>query len=489
MAVARSVLACVSIAFFAGTTLLCSAQVSPEVQKTAEQLAGSIYTGPSMETLRELTDGYGGRLSGSPAHNRAVEWAIGKFRSYGVENVKAESFVIPNGWQRGWARGQMIAPLSRPLHIESMAWAPSTPTAGVQGEVILIDDLSADAIKAKADKIKGKIVMLDSAKIFAEGFWKAFPVVTASPQRLKDAGALAVLNPERAKSNVIGTYSLDWGGHESPLPEVQVGMEDAKLVQRELEKEPVVIQLEIHNTDSGPIQVKNVVAEIRGAEKPDEWILIGAHFDSWDDGTGAVDNGTGSVTVLELARTIAEIGKPPKRSIRFALWGGEEEGLLGSYAYTQAHLGEMSKCVGVLNTDNGAGHPKGWKVEGRQDVKNGLQPISDALLKDIGGGGVSMDFEYDTDHGPFFLQGVPALDFWVDVTQYGEIFHTSSDTYDKVDPVDFKSGEAIVAATAWAIANAPKPIAPQLDHAGVAEIVKKQEGLAELLTISGQWKP
>jgi carboxypeptidase Q len=294
-----------------------------------------------------------------------VEWAAAKFRSYGILNVKLEAFTMPNGWQRGSAHGEMLAPMARPLHVESLGWAPSTPAGGVKGEVILIDDVSADAIKAKADKIKGKIVMLDSAKLFADGWVKVFVAFSAAPQLFKDAGALAVLNPDWANSNVINAFSVDWGGHEDPLPEAHLGMEDSELIRRELEKGPVTIQFEIHNTTSGPIQVNNVVAEIRGSEKPDEWILIGAHFDSWDFGTGAQDNGTGSASVLEIARVMAALGKPPKRTIRFALWGGEEEGLLGSYAYVQAHLKEINKCVAVLNTDNGAGHPKGWKVEVR----------------------------------------------------------------------------------------------------------------------------
>jgi carboxypeptidase Q len=466
-----------------------SAQISPEVKATADQLAGSIYVGPSMTTLRELSDGFGGRLSGSPAHNRAVEWATAKFRSYGIQSVKLEPFTMPNGWQRGSAGGEILAPMRRTLHVESLGWAPSTPPGGVKGEVVLIDDISADAIKAKADKIKGKIVMLDSAKLFADGWMKVFVPFSAAPRLFKDAGALAVLNPDWATSNVINAFSMDWGGHESPLPEAHVGMEDSELIRRELEKGPVTIQFEIHNTTSGPIQVDNVVAEIRGSEKPDEWILIGAHFDSWDFGTGAQDNGTGSASVLEIARAMAALGKAPKRTIRFALWGGEEEGLLGSYAYVQAHLKEMNKCVVVLNTDNGAGHPKGWKVEGREDLRAAMKPISDSLLKDIGGGGLSMEVTYDTDHGPFLLQGVPALDLWLEMTHYEEVHHKSSDTYDKVDPVDFKSGEAIVAATAWVIANDPKPIAGHIDHAAVAEILKKKEGLAEVLTSVGQWKP
>jgi carboxypeptidase Q len=480
---------CALSLLFLELTTFSSAQVSPDTKATADQLAASIYVGPSMATLRELSDGFGGRLSGSPAHNRAVEWAAAKFRSYGIQNVKLEAFTMPNGWQRGSARGEMIAPMVRTLHVESMGWAPSTPPGGTKGEVVLIDDITADGIKAKADKIKGKIVMLDSAKIFADGWVKVFKDLAASQQLFKDAGALALLNPDWAQSNVINAFSFDWGGHESPLPEAHVGMEDSELIRREVEKGPVTVQFEIHNTTSGPMQVNNVVAEIRGSEKPDEWILIGAHFDSWDFGTGAQDNGTGAASVLEIARAIAASGKTPGRTIRFALWGGEEEGLLGSYAYVQAHLKEIDKCVAVLNTDNGAGHPKGWKVEGRKDLKEAMQPISDSLLKDIGGGGLSMEVTYDTDHGPFMLQGVPALDLWLDMAHYEEVHHKSSDTYDKVDPVDFKSGEAIVAATAWVIANDPKPIAGRIDHAAVAEILKKKEGLAEVLTAVGQWKP
>lgn len=468
---------------------LATAQVPSDVQDTAKQLAGSVYTGPSMETLRELTDGFGGRLSGSPAHNRAVEWAVAKFRSYGIEDVKKEPFMIPNGWQRGWARGEMLSPLSRPLHVESVGWAPSTPDGGVKGEVIVIDDVLPDAIKAKAAQIKGKIVLLDLEKILEEGIWKALPALMASAQRFKDAGVLAVLNPGRAKNDVISAFSLDFEAHVSPLPEIHVGKEDSELIQRELEKGPVVISCEIHNTTSGPIAVNNVVAEIRGSEKPDEWILIGGHFDSWDFGTGASDNGAGSVAVMEVARAMAALGKAPKRSIRFALWGGEEEGILGSYAYVQAHLKEMNQCVAVLNVDNGPEHPKGWKVEGRKDLKAALQPISDSVLKDLGGGGISMEFTYDTDHGPFVLQGVPALDQWVEEGNYGELHHKLADTYDKVDAVDFKAGEAIVAATAWMIANDPQPIAAHIDHAAVAEILKKEEGLTDLLTSAGQWKP
>jgi len=467
---------------------LVFAAPNKEMQDGADHLAASIYTGPAMRTLRELSDGFGGRLTGSPAYNQAAEWAAAKFKSYGIQNVRLEPFAMDSGWTRGTAHGQLLAPISRPLHLESLGWSPSTPAGGVKGEVILVDDVSTGAVKALAPKVKGKIVIIDVGKVFASGWVKVLEPLEASYKVFKDNGAAGLIFPSGDRNNVLSASDPNWGSSLLLMPGAQIGMEDFQLIRRSLEHGPVTMQFELQNTTTGPIQVNNVVAEIRGSELPDEWIIIGAHLDSWDYGTGAQDNGTGSVMVLDVARAIAAMGKAPRRSIRFALWGGEEQGLLGSYAYTQAHLNEMSKCVAVLNTDNGAGHPKGWKVESRKDVKDAMQPISDALLKDISGGALSLETTYDTDHGPFMLQGIPALDLWVDMSHYGEVHHKSSDTYDKVDPIDLKAGAAIVAVTAWAIAEDPKPIAGHLDHAAVAEILKRAD-LDAILTYVGQWKP
>lgn len=465
-----------------------TAEPAGDVRETADQLAGSIYTGPAMRTLRELSDGFGGRITGSAAYNNAAEWAAAKFRSYGIQNVRFEPFTIANGWIRGTAQGELISPVSRPLHLQSLGWSVSTPPGGLKGEVVIIDDISADSIRAQADKLKGKIVFFNVSKILADGWMKVLPALERSYSLLKDAGAVALVFPDNEHDNILSATSPYWGASLLALPGAQIGMEDWQFIRRSLEKGPVIMQFSLQNTTTGATPVNDVIAEIRGSEQPDEWILIGAHLDSWDYGTGAQDNGTGTVMVLDVARAIASLGRPPRRSIRFALWGGEEQGLLGSYVYTQNHLAELAKCVAVLNTDNGSGHPKGWKVESRKDLEDAMRPISDSLLKDIGGGDLSLDVSYDTDHGPFMLQGIPALDLWVDTTHYREIQHKSSDTYDKVDLVDFKADAAIVAVTAWAIAENPKAIAPHIDHAAVAEILKKAE-LEPLLTYIGQWKP
>ena len=472
--------------------LICAVAASAEnpadLQEVTNRVAGSIYTGPSMTTLRELTDDYGGRLTGSPAYQRATDWAVAKLRSYGLQNVRVEPFNMPNGWQRGWAHAEMVAPIQRRIAIESLGWSPSTPAGGVKGEILVVNDISAEKLKSRAGQIKGHIVMLNLEDIFADGVWRALPQLFAAPQLLKDEGALAVLMPDSDSNNVLNASSLDWGGHAGPLPEAQLGMEDTKLVRRLLEQGPVTLQFAFENKVSGPIQANNILAEIPGTERPDEWIRVGAHFDSWDYGTGAQDNGSGSAMVLEVARALAALGKAPRRTIRFALWGGEEEGLVGSTAYVQAHVSELDKCIAVLNTDNGAGHPKGWKVEGRKDLKEAMQPISDSLLKDLSGGELSLKTTYDTDHGPFMLHGIPALDLLVDMAHYGEIHHKSSDTYDKVDPLNFKGGAAIVAVTAYTIAQDSKPIAPHVDHAAVADILKKAN-LDDFLTKIGAWNP
>lgn len=469
------------------TTALMWGQSPAEMKAVTNQLAGSIYTGPSMSTLRELTDSFGGRLTGSPAYARSAEWAAARFRSYGIQNVRLEPFTIPAGWQRGAASGALVSPLPRPLYVASMGWSPSTAPGGVQGQIVALSDVSSDKLK-DTEKLRGKIVLLDSTKIFAEGWTKALPRLDVAWEVFQEAGVLAALTTDREKNNVINAHAWLWGAKALPIPVAEIGMEDGKMLQRLLEQGPVTVRIMLDNKLSGETQVNNVVAEIRGSERPDEWILVGAHLDSWDFGTGAQDNGTGTVSVLEVARAIAALPKAPRRSIRFALWGGEEEGLLGSYAYTEAHRNEMSKCVAVLNTDNGSGHPKGWRVEGRKDLKEAMQPLSDALLKDLNGGELSMETSYDTDHGPFMLFGVPSLDLNVDLAKYFEIHHKSSDTIDKVDALDFKAGTAIVVVTAYALAQMEKPIAPHIDHKAVGEILKDAK-LDELLAYVGVWKP
>lgn len=466
----------------------CFASNVDALKPDADALAGSIFTGPSMATLGELTDTVGGRLTGSPAYNKAADWAMEKFRSYGLKNVHLEPFTLPNGWLRGTASGQLLAPVSRRLHLESLGWSPSTSSQGIEGQIVIVSSLDSDELRSNAGQFKGKIILLDTHKIFAGGFLKVIPLIKPAWKIWTDAGALGLLFPDRENNNVLNAHDFSWGGELIPLPGAEIGMEDAELLQRLSERGPVTVQFTLNNRTSGPVQVPNVIAELPGSENSKEWILVGAHLDSWDFGTGAQDNGSGTASVLEAARALSKLGKPPRRTIRFALWGGEEQGLVGSYAYAKAHAEDLPNCVAVLNTDNGAGAPKGWKVEGRRDVEDALGPIRSTLLKDLNGDSISLETTFDTDHGPFLLYGVPALDLWVDMKPYMLVHHKSSDTLDKVDPLSFKAGTAILAVTAYAIAQESKPVAPHIDHAAVAEIIRKAE-LEGMLKALDMWKP
>ena len=477
----------VALAAWSATGVLSYAQQPADVKPITDRLTAAIYGGPGMSTLEELADGVGGRVTGGPAYVRATEWAAAKFRSYGIENVRLEPFTIEAGWQRGTARGTMVSPVARPLTVASVGWTPSTPAGGVEGEVAMIEDVSVNAFRLR-DDLGGKIAYLDTGKIIAEDMAKGLAKLDEAWPELQRAGVLAVLAPDHEKNNVLNAHDSSWGARLLPLPVVGIGMEDGQLIERELRHGPVRVHLTVENRTAGETTVNNVVAEIRGRERPEEWILVGAHLDSWDFGTGVQDDGAGAVSVLEVARAMMALGKPPRRSVRFVLWGGEEQGMLGSYAYTQAHKKELAKCVAVLNDDNGAGHPKGWKVEGRSDLKQAMQPWSDGLLKELSGGELSMATTYDTDHGPFVLQGIPTLDLWVDMTKYFDIHHKASDTFDKVDALDFKAGAAIVAATAWAMAESERPIAPHIDHVAVREILRNAR-LEALVEEAGMWKP
>jgi carboxypeptidase Q len=453
---------------------LTGAKPQNDSQQISSRLAGSILIGGrSMEYARELADGFGGRLSGSANYQRAAEWAAAQFRAIGLKDVRLEPLTITNGWQRGIARARVLAPLEHILHVDSLGWSISTPKGGVSSRVVLLKDVTPQAIKFATQEISGHIVMLDTQSIFAKGWYAGFPLLINSFQPLKDAGAVAVMVPSWEPNNLI--FRLDANAcRATTLPIAQIGLEDAKLIRRLKAKGTVSIELELQNQVTGPAQVFNVIAEIRGREKPDEWLLVGAHLDSWDAGTGAQDNATGCAMVLESARAIAALGRAPLRSIRFALWAAEEEGYLGSLAYIRTHSAELAKCIAVLNTDSGAGQPLGWRTLGRDDVMQAMQSISNALLTGLGANELTHDVEYTfySDQGPFILRGIPALDLKVDMKQYEEVHHLPADTIDKVQPHNLANASAVVAVTAYAIADRTNSIAPHLPQAEIEHMLK-----------------
>jgi carboxypeptidase Q len=453
-------------------------------------IAGRVFVGGhTMQYVTDLTDKFGPRLTGSPNYNAAAQWAADQFRAMGIKDVRLEPLTIAHTWTRGTGSGRILTPEVRPLHIEALGWSPATPQRGVKGDVFVLDDVSAENIQKHQVDIRDHVIVLDLRKILRgakEDSYKPWINLQAAPKLLAESGAKAVLLAGSRPSQVLNTTALGWDTSIAPLPSAFIGKEDGDYLMRISKTQPASVEFEYTSEVGGPAQVNNVVAEIRGSEKPEEWIILGAHLDSWDFATGAQDNGAGTAQVLEAARVLSSLGKAPRRSIRFALWAGEEEGLLGSRAYVKQHAAEIAKCVAVLNTDNGAGEVQGWKVEGREDLSKALQPFADEYLAPLGADEVSTEITYDTDHGPFMLAGVPALDMLVDMKQYMEIHHNAGDTLDKIKPVNMNIGAAVLALTANQLANADVPLGPHLNHEAVEKILKTKD-LDLFLKSIGDW--
>jgi carboxypeptidase Q len=323
-----------------------SPQHRPDLAQTLITISASVTNGPSSELLRQLTDDIGARIVGSPAYERAAQWAVARFKEAGATNVRFEQFTLPNAWQRGPAHARIVAPAARPLRVGSVGWGPATPAGGVRGDVILVSDLSPGALRSQSTRLKNRIVLVDLEKALPRDQPLAFARLRDSYALFRDLGVQAVLLPHDVPNNVSGW--VDTGnarGTILPLPVGDIGWEDSLLLRRHLTRGPVTIEAEWQNEVSGPTQVSNVIAEIVGSELPNEWVLLGAHLDSWDLGTGAQDNGSGVVMVLEAARAIASSGKAPRRSIRFALWAAEEPGPPGSAMFIKRHATELRDCV------------------------------------------------------------------------------------------------------------------------------------------------
>ncbi len=260
-----------------------------------------------------------------------------------------------------------------------------------------------------------------------------------------------------------------------------MGLEDSLLIKRLLEHGPVSVHFSATNRIRTDAKIPNVIAELPGKDASAGIVLVGAHLDSWQPGTGAQDNGTGVASVLEVARSIKALNLLPRRTIRFVLFGGEEEGLLGSAAYVRLHRPELDKIDVALVTDSGAEAAKGWMVMGREDEKSAVEALK-PLLSGLGADGISSDTKYvfQSDHAPFEFLGVPALVLWTAMDKYYTLHHKASDTFDSVVNKDLTQGAAVIAVTSYGIADSPQPFAPHLSPTEVRSMAEKTDNLSEL---------
>ncbi len=342
--------------------------------------------------------------------------------------------------------------------------------------MVYIPNVAPNALRAMEMQITGKIALFDRS---------SFGPKPSVESQLRGLDALRALKPLA----IVGTggakgaeseSSLGFTADIAPMPEVQIGLEDSLLIKRLLAHDRVTMQFTVTNRIRQNVQVPNVIAEIPGSEHPDEVVIVGGHLDSWQPGTGAQDNGTGAATVIEAARAIMALHRPPRRTIRFILFGGEEQGLLGSLAYARQHVAEMAKIDAVLVTDSGAEPARGWYVMAREDERAPLAAIA-PLLEGLGANGISSDamYIYETDHAAFDVLGVPSLVLWNDQNIYNTLHHKANDTFDTVVEKDLTQGVTMVTVTAYAIADSREPFAPHLSPAEMAPMLQRAGELDE----------
>ncbi|MEP6574279.1 MAG: M20/M25/M40 family metallo-hydrolase, partial [Gemmatimonadota bacterium] len=446
--------------------LLCLALSTPLAAQTGVDTAGAgalvdqaMNHSEVMKNLEYLADAIGPRLTGSPAARRANDWTAERFKAYGL-TANLEPWAFGVTWQRGTTDFRLNAPFDRALTAHSWAWTVGTGGKALSGPIVRVNVGNADSMAANISKVKGAWVMMtdpppltnpdgiplsaaDSAAMRAE-FGRRFqqPADTSAaavakrrqfsvdaPYMLKNAGALGTLTDggkEHGLMNMSGSpYRV------SPLPNVVIAHEDYGMFDREI-KLGITPRLtgRVDNTLGKDAATQwNTVAEIKGSEKPGEVVILGAHLDSWDLGTGTTDNGTGSMVVLEAARVIAQSGLKPKRTIRFILFTGEEEGLLGSRAYAAAHEKDLDSVQAVLVLDNGTGAITGQALQGRTQDE-GLWHELLAPVKSLNADSVRDANKGGTDHLSFIPYGVPGWNFDQISRGYNHTHHSQVDTYE-----------------------------------------------------------
>jgi carboxypeptidase Q len=444
-------------------TLAAPALYAQSTEQTSARIVDHILArSQGYETLAYLTDEIGPRLSGTQNAELAVKWTTQRFRDWGIP-VRNESVLVPH-WVRGEERARLVSHRNQRIVLTTLGGSVATPAQGITADVIEVTSYEQLAALGRA-KIAGKIVFYNAAMDMElvekgqafEAYSKAVIFRGIGASRAAEYGAVAavVRSVASASLRTPHTGSLRYLDGQPKIPAAAVASEDAELMHRLLAKgQRVRMHLTLTPRSLPEVQSANVIAEIRGTERPDEIVLIGGHLDSWDLGTGAIDNGSGVSMVMETMRTLKELGIQPKRTIRAVLFMNEENGLRGGRTYfaNAAKREELQKHVAAIETDAGSATPVGFistlegqnlaRVEQRMRVLGRIAPMYFRSSKHTG-----------ADTSPLTDAGVPGFGLVPDPRHYFDFHHTPADTLDKVDPHALAQNTAAIAALAYTLAQ------------------------------------
>lgn len=444
----------------------------------------------AFEYLTELSDDIGGRVTGSPQDKKAVDWAASKMKAIGLENVHTEKWTMWKGWTRGTATAQLVAPVQRQLDIDAMGWTGSTPPDGAEAELVTANLFDLDAEIKNISRFRGKIVMMKPEGNPRKGFWLIFAQYGDFLAAAQKAGAVAVIGGQggfKAEGMHLTHTGILGFAQDFAIPVVDMSMEDESQLERFLEAGKTVrLRINVQNAlTASPVDSANVVGDITGRERPREIVVVGAHLDSWDLSEGTTDNGTGTTSVLAAAEAIVKSGQHPRRTIRFVLFTGEEQGLLGSLAYVKQHANEMKNHLGDVVLDNGQGPIKEIQLGGRNDLIAVMEPFAKSLnnIREIK---VNDKVEFGTDTGPFILAGLPGINLDQDSPEYKFTHHSAADSLEEVKPDVLTQNATIMALTAYWIADRPERLATPWSADRSAKMLR-EKGQYEMLKAFNLW--
>ena len=431
--------------------------LDPYREPAARLIGEAVGTTFAWQRLSVLTDTIGNRLSGSPALDRAIQWAVTEMKRDGLDNVHTEKVIVPK-WVRGSESADMVEPAKRPMVMLGLGDSVGTTSAGgdgVQAEVLVVHTF--EELDAKASSARGRIVLLNAP---FTNYGETVRFRAAGPSRAARYGAVAMLvrsvGPNGLRTPHTG--ALQYATDAPKIPAAAISSEDADLLQRLADSgRRIVVRLKMEAHFEADAESANVVGEIRGRELPDEVVVVSGHLDSWDVGAGATDDGGGCVVTWEALRIMKKLNLRPRRTVRVVLWTNEENGGRGGLAYRDQHRAELSKHVLMIESDGGVFRPLGFGFTGNDSSREIVRAIATLLSGiaadqiSLGGGGA--------DIGPSVQEGhVPAMSLEVDGSQYFRIHHTPADTIDKIDPVEMAKCAAAVAVMAYVVADLPQRI-------------------------------
>ena len=404
------------------------------------------------DRLAVLTDSIGNRLSGTPALDHAIAWAVTEMNKDGLENVHTEKVMVPK-WVRGTESAEIVEPARHSMVMLGLGDSVGTTGDGIQAEVLVVR--SFEELDAKAAAAKGRIVLFN---VPYTNYGETVRFRATGSSRASRLGAVAMLiravGPAGLRTPHTG--ALQYSADAKKIPAAAISSEDADRLQRMADRGgKVVVRLKMDAHVDADVESANVVGEIRGRERPDEIVVVSGHLDSWDIGAGATDDGGGCVVTWEALRIMKKLNLRPRRTVRVVLWTNEENGGRGGLAYRDRHRAELAKHVMMLESDGGVFRPLGFGFTGSEAGRETVKAIA-TLLTGIaadqispGGGGA--------DIGPSMIEArVPGMSLEVDGAKYFLIHHTPADTIDKIDPVEMAKCAAAVAVMAYVVADLPQ---------------------------------